>query len=92
MTPWCMALHGGSGCALGDLCAKGLLYAYPAIPVAFEWHTLFIGKLFASWIVDYRITCALGEWMAVHFNGVSGFWLRQSCDMTISAVASLCFR
>jgi hypothetical protein len=54
------ALHCGSGCTLGDICAEWLLFAFPAIAVAFGWHGLFADKLFAGWIVDYILAYAFG--------------------------------
>ena len=35
------ALHCGSGCTLGDIVAEWLVFAVPAIAVAFGWHSLF---------------------------------------------------
>lgn len=31
-------LHCGSGCTLGDICAEWLIFAAPAVAVAFGWH------------------------------------------------------
>lgn len=46
------ALHCGSGCPLGDICAEWLAFAYPAIAVALGWQRLFPDKIFAVWILD----------------------------------------
>lgn len=54
------ALHCGSGCVLGDLCAEWLLFVAPAIAVAFGWHSLFGPKIFAAWIVDYLFAYVFG--------------------------------
>lgn len=54
------ALHCGSGCTLGDICAEWLVFAFPAIAVAFGWHGLFGDRIFAVWIVDYLFAYAFG--------------------------------
>ena len=54
------ASHCGAGCALGDLIAEWLAFAFPAIAVALGWHSLFEEKMFAVWIFDYLIAFALG--------------------------------
>ena len=54
------ALHCGSGCTLGDICAEWLVFAVPAIAVAFGWHGIFSEKIFAVWIVDYIFAYAFG--------------------------------
>jgi hypothetical protein len=55
------ALHCGSGCTLGDICAEWLVFAFPAIAVAFGWHGLFgQHRIFAVWIVDYLFAYAFG--------------------------------
>ena len=53
-------LHCGSGCALGDLAAEWLIFAAPAVAVAFGWHSLFQEKTFASWIVDFLFAFGFG--------------------------------
>jgi branched-subunit amino acid transport protein len=47
------ALHCGSGCTLGDVVAEWLVFAVPAIAIAFGYQGLFGEKIFAVWIVDY---------------------------------------
>jgi branched-subunit amino acid transport protein len=54
------ALHCGSGCTLGDICAEWLSFAAPAVAVAFGWHSLFGDKIFAVWIVDYIFAYIFG--------------------------------
>ena len=54
------ALHCGSGCTLGDIVAEWLVFAVPAIAVAFGWHSLFRDEIFAVWIVDYIFAFAFG--------------------------------
>lgn len=53
-------LHCGSGCVLGDICAEWLVFAVPAIAVAFGWNSIFGEKVFAVWIVDYLFAYAFG--------------------------------
>jgi len=54
------ALHCGSGCALGDLCAEWLVFAVPAVATVFGWQTLFSEKMFAVWVVDYLFAYSFG--------------------------------
>lgn len=54
------ALHCGSGCTLGDICAEWLVVAVPAIAVAFGWRGIFADKIFAVWVVDYLFAYAFG--------------------------------
>jgi hypothetical protein len=54
------ALHCGSGCTLGDIVAEWLMFAFPAIAIAFGWHSLFEDKMYAAWIVDYLAAYAFG--------------------------------
>lgn len=54
------ALHCGSGCTLGDICAEWLVFAVPAVAVAFGWGRIFHDKIFAVWIVDYLFAYAFG--------------------------------
>jgi len=53
-------LHCGSGCALGDICAEWLAFAFPAIAVWFGWHWLFREKIFAVWVLDFIFAFAIG--------------------------------
>jgi branched-subunit amino acid transport protein len=54
------ALHCGSGCTLGDICAEWLIFAVPAIAIAFGWQSIFGEKIFAVWIVDYIFAYVFG--------------------------------
>jgi hypothetical protein len=54
------ALHCGSGCTLGDIVAEWLVFAVPAIAVAFGYHSLFGERIFAVWVVDYLFAYAFG--------------------------------
>jgi len=54
------ALHCGSGCTLGDICAEWLAFFLPAVAVAFGAGWLFTNKIFAIWIVDYIFAFAFG--------------------------------
>ncbi len=54
------ALHCGSGCTLGDICAEWLVFLAPAVAVWFGWHGLFGDRIFAAWIVDYLFAYAFG--------------------------------
>ncbi len=54
------ALHCGSGCTLGDICAEWLVFAVPAVAVVFGWHGWFDDKIFAAWIVDYIFAYSFG--------------------------------
>lgn len=54
------ALHCGSGCTLGDICAEWLTFLVPSVAVWFGWHSLFGTKIFAVWIIDYIFAYAFG--------------------------------
>jgi hypothetical protein len=54
------ALHCGSGCTLGDIVAEWLVFAVPAIAVAFGYKSLFGERIFAVWVVDYIFAYAFG--------------------------------
>ena len=53
-------LHCGAGCTLGDIVAEWLVFAIPAVAVAFGWHRIFGEKIFAVWIVDYIFAYLFG--------------------------------
>lgn len=53
-------LHCGSGCTLGDICAEWLVFAVPAVAVAFGWGSIFSEKIFAVWVVDYLFAYVFG--------------------------------
>jgi hypothetical protein len=54
------ALHCGSGCAIGDVLAEWLAFAFPMIAVWLGWHWLFAEKTFAVWVLDFAFAFALG--------------------------------
>lgn len=54
------ALHCGSGCMLGDIAAEWLVFAVPAIAVAFGYQHIFGEKIFAVWVVDYVFAYLFG--------------------------------
>jgi hypothetical protein len=54
------ASHCGAGCALGDLVAEWLAFAFPVIAVWFGWHSVFAEKTFAIWIPDFLLAFGLG--------------------------------
>jgi hypothetical protein len=54
------ALHCGSGCALGDICAEWLVALAPVVAIAFGWKSLFADRIFAVWIVDYLFAFGFG--------------------------------
>ena len=54
------ALHCGSGCTLGDICAEWLVFLVPALAIWFGWGSLFDAKMPAVWIVDYIFAYAFG--------------------------------
>lgn len=54
------ASHCGAGCALGDLVAEWLAFAFPVIAIWFGWHSLFAEKTFAVWIPDFLFAFGFG--------------------------------
>ena len=54
------ALHCGSGCMLGDICAEWLVFLAPSVAVFFGWHWLFGPEMFAAWVVDFLFAYAFG--------------------------------
>ncbi len=54
------ALHCGSGCMLGDICAEWLVFLVPSVAVFFGWHGLFGSEMFAAWVVDFLFAYAFG--------------------------------
>jgi branched-subunit amino acid transport protein len=54
------ALHCGSGCTLGDIVAEWLVFAVPAVAVAFGYRSIFSDKIFAAWTVDYIFAYIFG--------------------------------
>lgn len=70
-------LHCGSGCTLGDLVAEWLIFAAPAVAVAFGWHWLFSEKIFATWVLDCVLAFGFGilfQYFAIApMRGISGW-------------------
>lgn len=54
------ASHCGAGCALGDIVAEWLAFAFPAIAVGLGWKSLFSEKIFAVWALDFVLAFLLG--------------------------------
>ena len=54
------ALHCGSGCTLGDICAEWLAFFLPAVAVWFGWHSLFQTRMFAVWGLDFVFAYVFG--------------------------------
>lgn len=54
------ALHCGSGCTLGDIVAEWLVFAVPAVAVAFGYNSVFGDRIYAVWVVDYLLAYAFG--------------------------------
>jgi hypothetical protein len=54
------ALHCGSGCTLGDILAEWLAFLFPAVAIAFGWHSLFDEKTYPVWILDFLVAFILG--------------------------------
>jgi branched-subunit amino acid transport protein len=52
--------HCGAGCTLGDIVAEWLVFAVPAIAIAFGYRSIFSERIFAVWIVDYLFAYAFG--------------------------------
>jgi len=50
----------GSGCALGDIGAEWLAFAFPMIAVLCGWHWLLREKLFAVWVLDFIFAFVIG--------------------------------
>ena len=49
-------LHCGAGCTLGDICAEWLVFAFPAIAVAFGWQSIFGERLPSGSSTIYLLT------------------------------------
>ena len=79
--------HCGAGCALGDLVAEWLVFAFPAIAVAFGWKTIFPEKTFAAWALDFLLAFALGvgfQYFTIapmrHLSVGQGLWAAIKAD------------
>lgn len=53
-------LHCGSGCALADIAAEWLVFAVPAVAVAFGYQSIFPDRIFAVWVVDFVFAYLFG--------------------------------
>ena len=68
--------HCGSGCAIGDICAEWLVFAFPGIAVAFGWQSVFTEKMFAVWVLDFVLAFLIAPVLAIiplSFNAGSYF-------------------
>jgi hypothetical protein len=54
------ATHCGSGCALGDILAEWLAFAFPVLAVWLGWQSIFPEKIFAVWVLDYIFAFLFG--------------------------------
>ncbi|NVN29108.1 DUF4396 domain-containing protein [Endobacter medicaginis] len=86
-------LHCGAGCTLGDIIAEWLVFAVPAVAVAFGWGSLFGDRIFATWVVDFIFAYAFGvvfQYFAIApMRGLSfgpGLWAAIKAD-TLSLIA-----
>jgi len=82
------AWHCGSGCALGDMCAEWLAFIVPAVAVAFGWHSIFPGRVFAVWVLEYVFACIFCIMLRFFTNApdanlglARGLWAAVKVDM-----------
>src|SRR5262249_47265208 len=54
------AFHCGAGCTIGDIIAEWLAFFVPTIAIWFGWQSIFTGKIFAGWIIDFIFAFAFG--------------------------------
>lgn len=54
------ASHCGSGCALGDILAEWLAFAFPVLAVWLGWQSIFPEKIFAVWVLDFIFAFLFG--------------------------------
>ena len=72
------ALHCGSGCMLGDICAEWLVFLVPSVAVFFGWHWLFGPEMFAAWVADFLF--------AYTFSVVFQYFsIKPMCDLSPGA-------
>lgn len=78
------ALHCGSGCTPGDICAEFLALAIPAVAVATGWRWLLPaspeGKLFAVWVLDYLFAFRVRRGVPVLHRQAHASALREGGD------------
>lgn len=87
------ALHCGSGCCIGDICAEWLAFFVPSVAVWFGWQHLFAEKMFAVWVLDFVFAFALGvafQYFTIvpmrHLGRLEGIWQAVKAD-TLSLTA-----
>ncbi|HEU4375397.1 MAG TPA: DUF4396 domain-containing protein [Telluria sp.] len=54
------ALHCGSGCSIGDICAEWIAFGFPVVATWFGWRHLFEEKIYAVWVLDFVLAFAIG--------------------------------
>lgn len=81
------ALHCGSGCCIGDICAEWLAFLVPSVAVWFGWHSLFADKMFAVWVLDFVFAFVLGvafQYFTIvpmrHLGRLEGIWQAIKAD------------
>lgn len=87
------ALHCGSGCSIGDICAEWLAFAFPAVATWFGWPYLFSEKVYAVWVLDFVLAFAIGivfQYFAIapmrKLGVLEGIWAAIKAD-TLSLTA-----
>lgn len=87
------ASHCGAGCTLGDIVAETLALGFPAIAIAFGWHSVFSERIFAVWAFDYLLAFGFGivfQYFTIapmrHLSVWPGLWAAVKAD-TLSLTA-----
>ena len=87
------ALHCGSGCSIGDICAEWLAFLIPGVAVWFGWHNIFAEKIYSVWILDFILAFILGvafQYFTIvpmrHLGKLQGIWQAVKAD-TLSLTA-----
>ncbi|MCW3702481.1 DUF4396 domain-containing protein [Burkholderia cenocepacia] len=52
--------HCGAGCTLGDIIAEWSALLFPGLAVWLGWHSIFVERTFAVWILDFIVAFVLG--------------------------------
>jgi len=86
------AMHCGSGCTLGDICAEFLALGFPVIAIALGWKWLFpethAGKLFAGWVFDYILAFLFGvAFQYFTINAMRGLSVKKGLIQAVKADA-----
>jgi hypothetical protein len=55
-----VSFHCGAGCTLGDILAEAIAFSRPALLVWFGWHSVFAGRMYATWAMDFVFAFVLG--------------------------------